>query len=75
MEETLDIQRDHELLINAAMRLLSPGGTLYFSTNLRSFKLASGISEEYTVCDISEDTIDVDFKRNKRIHQCFTIRN
>ncbi len=75
MEETLDIQRDHELLINAAMRLLSPGGTLYFSTNLRSFKLAPAISEEYTVCDISEDTIDVDFKRNKRIHQCFTIKN
>lgn len=75
MSETLDIQRDHELLINAAMRLLSPGGTLYFSTNLRHFKLAPAISAEYTVQDISEDTIDLDFKRNKRIHQCFTIKN
>ena len=73
--ETLDIQRDHVLLINAAMRLLSPGGILYFSTNLRHFKLAPEVSTEYTVQDISADTIDIDFKRNKRIHQCFMIKN
>lgn len=73
--EVLDIQRDHVSLINAAMRLLSPGGTLYFSTNLRHFKLAEEISTEYNVRDISEETIDVDFKRNKRIHQCYMIKN
>lgn len=73
--ETLDIQRDHVLLIHAAMRLLSPGGILYFSTNLRHFKLAPEVSTEYTVQDITADTIDIDFKRNKRIHQCFMIKN
>ena len=73
MTETLDIQRDHEMLIGAAMRLLYPGGTLYFSTNFRHFKLSPSICEEYTVRDISAETIDVDFKRNKRIHQCFMI--
>jgi len=75
MTETLDIQRDHVLLINAAMRLLSPGGTLYFSTNFRHFKLDPDMGTAYQVQDISAETIDIDFKRNKRIHQCFIIRN
>ena len=75
MSDTLDVQRDHALLINAAMRLLSPGGTLYFSTNLRHFKLAPDLTTEYTIRDISAETIDIDFKRNKRIHQCFMIKN
>lgn len=75
MQETLDVQRDHESLIKAAMHLLYPGGTLYFSTNLRHFKLSPRISADYTVKDISAETIDVDFKRNQRIHQCFIIKN
>lgn len=73
MADTLDIQRDHEELLAAAMNLLAPGGTLYFSTNLRSFKLAPAIKELWKVKDISTETIDVDFKRNARIHQCFKI--
>ncbi len=75
MSETLDVQRDHESLIRAAMHLLYPGGVLYFSTNFRHFKLEARIIEEYSVRDISAETIDVDFKRNKRIHQCFMIGN
>ena len=75
MSDTLDIQRDHESLISAAMRLLYPGGTLYFSSNFRQFKLSPRIIEEYTVRDISTETIDLDFKRNTRIHQCFIIEN
>lgn len=75
MSDILDIQRDHESLIKAAMRLLYPGGTLYFSTNLRHFKLADEINTQYTVRNISAETIDVDFKRNQRIHQCFTIKD
>ncbi len=75
MKDTLDIQRDHEGLIRAAMKLLYPGGTLYFSTNLRYFKLSERVMKDYTVRDITAQTIDVDFKRNKRIHHCFTIKN
>jgi 23S rRNA (guanine2445-N2)-methyltransferase / 23S rRNA (guanine2069-N7)-methyltransferase len=71
--ETLDIQRDHVTLIEASMRLLNPGGTLYFSTNFRHFKLTESLFEKYTIIDISAQTIDIDFKRSKRIHQCFTI--
>lgn len=73
MEGVLDIQRDHVFLIKAAVRLLYPGGTLYFSTNLRSFKLDPEVALEYKVVDISSDTIDLDFKRNQRIHRCFKV--
>ena len=73
MTDTLDIQRDHEQLIRAAMHLLNPKGRLYFSTNFRQFKLSKDIGEEYQVIDISAETIDDDFKRDKRIHQCFLI--
>lgn len=75
MMDTLDVQRDHESLIKAAMKLLYPGGTLYFSTNFRQFKLSPQIREDYQVRDISADTIDIDFKRNPRIHQCFVIES
>ncbi len=75
MTNTLDIQRDHELLINAAMALLAPKGILYFSTNFRQFKLASTLFERYKIVDISAETIDIDFKRNVRVHQCFVLKN
>lgn len=75
MSDTLDIQRDHESLIQSAMRLLTPNGRLYFSTNRRQFKLSPVINDDYAVKDISMETIDEDFKRNPRIHQCFLIQH
>ncbi|MFZ4076607.1 MAG: bifunctional 23S rRNA (guanine(2069)-N(7))-methyltransferase RlmK/23S rRNA (guanine(2445)-N(2))-methyltransferase RlmL [Legionellaceae bacterium] len=74
MQSILDIQRDHEALIASAKRLLNPGGILYFSTNLRQFKLAPHLLARDDVEDISIKTIDLDFKRNQRIHQCFKIQ-
>jgi len=74
MTETLDVQRDQVALIDDAMALLAPGGLLYFSTNLRQFKLAPEIAERYVVKNISAETIDLDFKRNQKIHQCYLIR-
>ena len=73
MSGTLDIQRDHMVLIRNTMHLLNPTGQLYFSTNLRQFKLSNEIREEFQVKDISAETIDEDFKRNQRIHQCYLI--
>jgi 23S rRNA (guanine2445-N2)-methyltransferase / 23S rRNA (guanine2069-N7)-methyltransferase len=73
MATTLDIQRDHEMLIENAMHLLTEEGILYFSTNLRSFKLSPKWAETEFVKDITPTTIDLDFKRNPRIHQCFKI--
>jgi 23S rRNA (guanine2445-N2)-methyltransferase / 23S rRNA (guanine2069-N7)-methyltransferase len=73
MTDTLDIQRDQVSLVNAAMRLLNPDGVLYFSTNFRKFTLNPALEEKYAVVDISNQTIDQDFKRNYKIHHCFKI--
>lgn len=74
MTNSFDIQRDHILLITQAMKLLSPNGVLYFSNNLRTFKLANEISEKYSVKDISAQSVPIDF-RNKKIHRCWQIKH
>lgn len=71
MQDTLDIQRDHLALIRAAGRLLSPGGTLIFSTNFRRFRLDRDGLVEFEIDDLTRATIPRDFQRNPRIHQCY----
>jgi 23S rRNA (guanine2445-N2)-methyltransferase / 23S rRNA (guanine2069-N7)-methyltransferase len=73
MEDILDVQRDHVDMIHNAMRVLAEGGTLIFSNNLRTFKLDADALNAYTIKDISAQTIDEDFKRNPKIHQCWLI--
>jgi len=73
MQDTLDIQRDHLALIQAAARLLSPGGTLIFSTNFRRFRLHREGLAEFAVEDLSRATLPKDFERNPRIHQCYKL--
>lgn len=73
MQGTLDIQRDHVGLIQSAMRLLSPGGTLVFSNNLRRFKIDEEALYRFKLQDISRDSLPLDFERNPRIHQCWLI--
>lgn len=73
MSSDLDVQRDHVALITTAMSLLATGGELYFSTNLRKFKLDEVLNSKFSIKDISASTIDLDFKRNPRIHQCFIL--
>jgi len=72
-ENVLDIQRDHIKLIQLAMRALKPDGLLYFSNNYRRFKLDPSIEANYTVKNITKETIDPDFTRNEKIHQCWII--
>ena len=69
MTGVLDVQRDHPLLLARCGELLTPGGVLYFSTNLRTFKLdpaASALPGE----EISARTVPDDF-RNRRVHRCW----
>jgi 23S rRNA (cytosine1962-C5)-methyltransferase len=68
-----DVQEDHLELIRAAMRHLNPGGTILFSTNLRSFKLdTEGLGAGVSVRDLTAQTIPEDF-RNDRIHKVFLL--
>jgi 23S rRNA (guanine2445-N2)-methyltransferase / 23S rRNA (guanine2069-N7)-methyltransferase len=75
MDATLDVQRDHVSLVTKSAALLAPGGTLFFSTNLRKFHMdetalaAAGLA----VRDVSAATIPPDFERNPRIHRCFVL--
>ena len=72
MNGVLDIRRDHRELIHKSLSLLSPGGTLYFSSNAKGFHLDSKDFPEITVKDITKDLEDEDFKR-KRIPVCYTL--
>ena len=73
MQQILDLQRDHEGLIEQSMRLLERDGLLLFSTNKKGFKLSDSLSSRYTIKDISRDTIPEDFKRRPGIHRCWEI--
>jgi 23S rRNA (guanine2445-N2)-methyltransferase / 23S rRNA (guanine2069-N7)-methyltransferase len=73
MEDTLDIQRDHEALIRDTAALLEPGGILIFSTNNRRFKIYREALAPLTIEDITRQTIPQDFERDPKIHQCLRI--
>ena len=75
MEDTWDVQRDHVKLLSDAKRCLKPKGRIFFSNNLRQFKLDSESLKAlgFAIEDISKSTIPEDFKRNQRIHQCWIL--
>lgn len=73
MTGTLDIQRDHVSLIEAAAQLLEPDGELIFSCNFRRFKLDRESLNRFEIEDLTAATIPKDFARNPRIHQCFRL--
>ncbi len=74
-DTVLDVQRDHLSMIRRCMEILNPQGVLYFSTNLRSFKLDESITKNYAVEDKHKESLDPDFERNPKIHACWAIRN
>jgi 23S rRNA (cytosine1962-C5)-methyltransferase len=70
MDGVLDIQRDHLALVRAARALLDPGGELYFSTNLRTFRLDPALVADPACVDITHETLPEDF-RDRRVHHAF----
>ena len=72
MDGVLDIQRDHALLVKSTRALLAPGGELFFSSNLRSFKLDPALAADPACADITARTLPDDF-RDRRIHRAFHI--
>jgi 23S rRNA (guanine2445-N2)-methyltransferase / 23S rRNA (guanine2069-N7)-methyltransferase len=74
MQGIFDVQRDHGILIDECMRLLDKQGVLVFSNNLRKFSLDDAVTSKFDVQEITDKTIDQDFKRNAGIHHCWIIR-
>ena len=73
--ESFDLQRDHVGLIRAAAARLDRNGVLYFSNNYRRFKMdLESLSAELVLDNITPATIDRDFERNPRIHNCWKIQ-
>ena len=70
MEGDFDVQRDHPALLAQTARLLTPGGRLYFSNNLRSFRVEQGLLPELSCTDITRQTHDEDFSR-RQVHSCW----
>ncbi|MBL7751564.1 MAG: class I SAM-dependent methyltransferase, partial [Chitinophagaceae bacterium] len=72
MKDILDIQRDHPALINDCLRLLRPGGVIYFSTNARNFLLEKEKISTGDIRDITKATTPFDFEK-KLFRWCFLI--
>ncbi len=67
-----DIQRDYVALLTGLVKLMSPGGVIYFSTNFKRFKFDESAVPGAASREISKQTVPEDF-RNKRIHRCWRI--
>ena len=72
MQDSFDVQRDQAPLLAATLRLLAPGGVLYFSNNRQGFKLDAEVARLAHFEDISARTIPEDFKRRPP-HRCWRV--
>jgi len=71
-EQFWDVQRDHVKVLNRLLELMTPGGTIFFSTNFRRFKFAETAVRAANIREISRQTVPPEF-RNQRIHRCWRI--
>ena len=71
MKQVFDVQKDHVQIIGQAMALLERGGVLYFSTNLRGFRLDGEALSDFRINDITDQTIPDDFKQREHVHRCW----
>lgn len=73
MEGTLDVRRDYKTLIELCLSVLSPSGSLWFSTNARGFTLDPIEFPLVGVQDIGKRTLDEDFLGHKS-RACYILR-
>lgn len=62
MKDILDVQADHVELINQALRVLQPGGVLYFSNNATRFQLNQDALHASEVKELTKATTPFDFE-------------
>ena len=72
LDDVWDVQRGYVELLNLLLANMSPGGLVYFSTNLRRFKFDEELIKATNIREITTQTIPPDF-RNKRIHRCWRL--
>jgi 23S rRNA G2069 N7-methylase RlmK/C1962 C5-methylase RlmI len=71
--KSFSVQKDHPLLLNAALEVLSPDGFILFSNNYREFNFKK---EALSPCDlqVKTDTIPPDFP-GVQPHHCWLLRH
>ena len=74
MEGLLDIQKDYVELIEQSMTRLAAGGSLYFTVNLRGFKMDDDSLSDFDVIELTQQTVPPDFQQRKHVHRCWQIR-
>lgn len=74
MEGLFDVQEDYVFLIEKSLKLLKPGGVIFFSTNARKFQFDLSLFPNCSIREISEKTVPQDFK-DAKIHRCWMISN
>jgi 23S rRNA G2069 N7-methylase RlmK/C1962 C5-methylase RlmI len=72
MDQMFDIQLDYTSLLSHALKLLSPDGVIFFSTNSRRFKFEEELFINCVIKDISTKTIPLYFQGHK-IHRCWRL--
>jgi 23S rRNA (cytosine1962-C5)-methyltransferase len=63
MQGVLDVQRDHVRMVEQCHSLLDDGGELFFSTNLRSFRIDARLVDECALREITHQSVPEDFRR------------
>jgi len=63
MAGVLDVQRDHARLVSQCHALLADSGELFFSTNLRSFRIDTQTVQQYALREITHRSVPEDFRR------------
>lgn len=72
VEEDFDLQRHHGELLRSTLSVLAPGGVIYFSTNLRKFRIDQEALMGVEVENVTEESIPRDY-RDRRIHSCYRL--
>ncbi len=73
-DEDWILQQHHSELIISCMAHLSDDGLMYFSNNFKKFLLDKDIEERFLVTDITDKSLDLDFK-DSGIHHCFILQH
>jgi 23S rRNA (cytosine1962-C5)-methyltransferase len=72
MVQSFEVQRDHVRLIRDTLGLIAPGGTLYFSTSFRGFRLDPAAVENTTSRELTPASLPEDI-RDRKAHRCWRI--
>ena len=72
MKGFFDVQMHHDTLLNDCLKMLNDGGTIYFSTNLTTFRIETEMINATTIKDITKQTTPFDFE-GKLKRWCYKI--